>query len=114
MLAYIISWFLVCEVSELLKNVMEHDAHFIAHFMDEHLRNGDGLAHLGGKSSRVFKYGYSEVGGVVNNSSQGARVVGAFGYRESKEWLLVTSSNFRGGFLVEDEALEALVILKGL
>ncbi|GJW19968.1 putative reverse transcriptase domain-containing protein [Tanacetum coccineum] len=47
-------------------------------------KSGGGLAHLGGKSSRVFKYECGEVDGVVNTSSRGARVVGAFGCRVSK------------------------------
>ncbi|GJT51424.1 hypothetical protein Tco_0977581 [Tanacetum coccineum] len=38
--------------------------------------SGGGLIHLGGKSSRVFKYGCGEVGGVMKTSSRGSRVVG--------------------------------------
>ncbi|GKC51426.1 hypothetical protein Tco_1074171 [Tanacetum coccineum] len=45
--------------------------------------SGGGLVHLGGKSSRLFKYGCVKVGGVVNTSSRGAGVVGAFGYGAS-------------------------------
>ncbi|GJU30636.1 hypothetical protein Tco_1174225 [Tanacetum coccineum] len=37
MLATTISWFLVCEVSETFKDMIEHEIHFIPYFMDEGL-----------------------------------------------------------------------------
>nr|GEV72629.1 hypothetical protein [Tanacetum cinerariifolium] len=44
--------------------------------------------HLGGKSSREFKYGCGKVCGVVNISALGARGDGSFGYKESV-WLVI-------------------------
>ncbi|GJV97779.1 hypothetical protein Tco_1549356 [Tanacetum coccineum] len=49
---------------------------------------GSGFVHLGGKSSREFKYGCGEVGGVENMSTRGARGDGSFGCKGSV-WLAI-------------------------
>ncbi|GJR91771.1 hypothetical protein Tco_0215782 [Tanacetum coccineum] len=73
-----------------------------------------GLVHLGGKSSSEFKYRCGEVGGVVKMSSRGAKGVGSFGCGaigdvsfEDMSMMFVRTT-FLGGFLVENDALEAI------
>nr|GEX17887.1 hypothetical protein [Tanacetum cinerariifolium] len=51
-------------------------------------RSGGGLEHLGGKSSREFKYGCGEVGGVVKMSSRDARGEGSCSCKAS-DWLAI-------------------------
>ncbi|GJT36506.1 hypothetical protein Tco_0926925 [Tanacetum coccineum] len=81
--------------------------------------SGGRLLHLRGKYSSVFKYGYGEVGGVVKMSSRGARGEGVVmrlfeGSRSGVDSLegmsiMLVRATFLGGFLVEDEALEAIL-----
>ncbi|GJR12839.1 hypothetical protein Tco_0795491 [Tanacetum coccineum] len=129
--------FLVEEVVEAVKNVVEHEAHFISNFMDE------GLSSLAMRTSVFLGLGKrrSELGGVVNKSARGARgdasigSVGsvwlAFGgvsdnarvvvivaamrlFSQSGEdsfddiSMTLVLASFLGGFLVDEEALEAI------
>ncbi|GJX47978.1 hypothetical protein Tco_0273168 [Tanacetum coccineum] len=86
---------------------------------------GGGLVDLEGKSSKVFKYGRGEVGGVAKMSSQGSIVVVkgggvVIGGMTKGVVIYGTSGVCDGGsigveggvrFLVDEEALEALVML---
>nr|GEY35155.1 hypothetical protein [Tanacetum cinerariifolium] len=83
----------ICEISEVLKDVMEHETHFIPNLMGEGLNalamwiirrkgwlvigssvgSGGGLVHLGVKSSSVFTYGcVRRKGWLVIGSSVGS------------------------------------------
>ncbi|GJR82186.1 hypothetical protein Tco_0152971 [Tanacetum coccineum] len=117
MLAITISWFLVSEEVEMFKNMVEHKTHFVPHLMDKRLSS---LAMWTSVFLWLRNRGWSinpqglingnegELGGVENRIAQGARgdaLIDDLLDDISMKLVLVC---FLGGFLVEEEALEAI------
>nr|GEX11892.1 hypothetical protein [Tanacetum cinerariifolium] len=84
-------------------------------------RGGGGFEHLAGKSSREFKYGCGDIGRVKNMSSQGkssskscGNVFVSWSDDDSLERMsmMLVQATFLGGFLVEEEALEAIFVIE--
>ncbi|GJW45015.1 hypothetical protein Tco_0073814 [Tanacetum coccineum] len=101
-------FFVIGQIVKLVKFFndlfMGHDRGRLA--MCSRVGSEGGLAHLRGKSSSEFKYGCGEDGGVVKISARGAW----FGDDSLKEMsIMLVRATFLGGFLVEDEALEAIL-----
>nr|GFA08024.1 hypothetical protein [Tanacetum cinerariifolium] len=163
-LAILFSWFLVYDVSEALKDMIEHETHFIPNLMDEGLDalrirtkwfwlstksitspievgwwkgrkegfvlhvigrlisdclnvRGGGFKLLGGKSSREFKNRSKDLARTCWSKSKTRvvlRVVGMKLFPWSGDdslddmSLMLVLATFLSGFLVEEEALEAI------
>ncbi|GJU27575.1 hypothetical protein Tco_1166196 [Tanacetum coccineum] len=138
MITITISWFLVCEVGEAFKDMIEHETHFIPNFMDE------GLSALAMGTSGME--GVWRVENMVEGSDDGGGstceivlvlsnlfndlFTGHEGFRMGTKstispievgwWkegvndsldemsMMLVRATFLGGFLVEEEALEAI------